>query len=269
MSVIALLRPTHWVKNLLVFAPLFFGGALYDQEKATAAFIAYCAFCLIASGGYAWNDMLDKEKDAKHLEKRFRPIPQGTISSLRAGIAGFTASCAGIAVALAYAPVTVPIVGTYVALSAIYSLYVKRIPIIELLFFPAFYLARIFAGGMATRIVISHWLILCIIFISLFLIIIKRTVEKDTQIYSQQLLKHMTVIFGSAALMSYGLYTTLGARSPYAIYSIFFPVAGIMRYLMLAEQKTNGEFPEKIILKDPFIAITIVLWIIYMYVLLY
>lgn len=269
MKILQLLRPSHWIKNLLVFVPLFFGGGLYDAEKVPAVIAAYAAFCLVASGGYALNDIMDQTEDARHGRKKNRPLPRGAISPVHAGIIGLAAGSAGIALAAAYAPDALAGIGLYAALSAIYSLYAKRIPVIELLFFPAFYLARVSAGGAAAHIVLSNWLLLCIIFVSLFIITIKRKAEADERRYPQEFLGRMAAIFGSSAVLSYGLYGILGAQSPYAVYSIFFPIAGIMRYLMLAEKDHQGEYPEKTIVRDLFIVGSIVLWVIFMYALLY
>ncbi len=268
MNVFRLLRPSHWIKNLLVFAPLFFGGALHDAGKGGLAFAAFCAFCLVAGGGYAWNDALDGTEDAAHPEKKSRPVAKGRISPARAGAVGFAAVSAGMAAAAAYAPAALPAIGAYAALSAAYSLQAKRVPVVELLFFPAFYLARIFAGGAATGIAISNWLVLCVVFISLFFVTVKRTAEKSAM-YSERFLGRMTVIFGASALMSYGLYSVLGARSPYATYSVIFPIAGVMRYLMLAEREGNGAFPERLMTGDPFIFAVIAGWGAYVYALLY
>lgn len=269
MNALILLRPSHWIKNLLVFVPIFFGGELYNLIKMRAGAITFIAFCLVASGGYAWNDIMDEKEDARDTYKKNRPLPLRAISRMRAGIIGLTASSAGIALATTYIPNALTSIGLYVATSAFYSLYAKRIPVIELLFFPAFYLMRVFAGGTATHIVLSNWLILCIIFIILCIIVIKRKAEADKQIYSREFLNHLIAIFGSSALMSYGLYSILGAQSPYAVYSIFFPLAGTMRYLMLTEKEEKGGYPEKTIIRDPFIAGSIVTWIIFMYILLY
>ena len=269
MNTFILLRPSHWVKNILVFVPLFFGGAMHDGQKATAAFVAYVAFCLVASGGYAWNDMFDQKENASHNRKKIRPVAANTISPLRAGIVGFAATTAGLTVAMAFVPTATLIIGIYTVLNALYSFRIKRVPILELIFFPAFYLSRIFAGGAAVRIVPSNWLILCVIFISLFIIIIKRNASANERVYPEKFLNLMTAIFGSAALISYGLYSILVAQSPYAVYSIVFPIGGIMRYLMLTEKEGEGEYPEKIFVRDPFIVSCVVLWAVFMYALLY
>lgn len=269
MKALAILRPSHWIKNLLVFVPLFFGGALHDPVKVKSVIVAYAAFCLVASGGYAWNDIMDKEEDAQDARKKNRPIPTGAASSLHAGFVGFASMSTGIGIAATYIPHALPSIGFYAAASALYSLYAKRIPVIELLFFPAFYLARVFTGGAVAGITPSHWLLLCIIFISLFIIAIKRKAEANERMYPKTFLDLMVAIFGGSALMSYGLYGVLGARSPYAVYSMLFPIAGVMRYLMIAEKEKGGEYPEKTVIQDPFIAGSVTLWILFMYALLY
>lgn len=269
MNAILLLRPSQWTKNLLVFAPLFFGGALHDPAKAVAALTVFAAFCLVAGGGYAWNDIRDRSADAGHAEKKRRPVAAGKISSLRAGAIGFTATNAGIALTAAYVPTAALALGAYAALSAVYSLGMKRVPIAELLCFPAFYLMRVFAGGAATNIAVSGWLALCVIFISLFIVATKRKAEIGGATYSERFLENIAVIFGSAALMSYGIWCVIIAPSPYAVYSMLFPIAGIMRYLTLAEKGKTAECPERIIFGDPWTACIIIGWIAWTYALSY
>ena len=269
MKPLAILRPTHWIKNLIVFAPLFFSGTLYDPIRIWSTCVAFVAFCLVASGGYAWNDILDHAEDAKDERKKTRPLPSRTISVMRAGIIGFSATGGGLALAAAYAPASLGSIGIYVIASIFYSTYIKRIAVLELLFFPVFYLARIFAGGAAARTMPSHWLLLCVIFISLFIAVLKRRTEAGETRYPKTFLNGMTSIFGATTLMSYGLYSILGAQSPYAIYSLFFPIAGIMRYFFLTEADTAGEFPERTITHDPFMATIIICWIAFMYAIIY
>lgn len=269
MNAILLLRPSQWTKNLLVFAPLFFGGELHNPEKVSASVIAFFAFCLVAGGGYAWNDAQDGSADREHAAKKRRPVAAGKISRMRAGAVGFAATGAGIALAATYVPTAAVALGAYAALSAIYSLGMKRIPIAELLFFPAFYLMRVFAGGTATDIAVSGWLALCVIFISLFIITAKRKAEIGRSAYSERFLENIAVIFGSAALMSYGIWCVIIAPSPYAVYSMLFPVAGIMRYLMLAEKEKATEYPERIIFGDPWTVCVIIGWVAWTYALSY
>ena len=266
---VALMRPSHWVKNLLVFAPVFFGGALGEAGKIGGAAAACGAFCLVAGGGYALNDAADARENALHPEKRNRPLARGRITRRQAILLGCAAMGAGIAIAAAGSPEAVPVIGLYALLSAAYSAFAKRIPIVEMMFFPAFYLARIFAGGLAADIAVSRWLILCVIFMSMFLITVKRGAEHGRGGYPREFLASMMPVFAAAALMSYGLYCVLAARSPQAIYSIFFPIAGVMRYVALAAEGRAGGNPERTVVRDPFMAGTVIVWAIWMHVLIY
>lgn len=266
---VALMRPSHWVKNLLVFAPVFFGGALSEAGKIGGAAAACGAFCLVAGGGYALNDATDAGENALHPEKRNRPLARGKITRRQAILLGCAAMGAGIAIAAAGSPEAVPVIGLYALLSAAYSAFAKRIPVVEMMFFPAFYLARIFAGGLAADIAISRWLTLCVIFMSMFLITMKRSAESGRREYPKEFIASMVPIFAASALMSYGLYCVLAARSPQAIYSIFFPIAGVMRYIALAAEGKAGGNPERTVIRDPFIAGTVAVWVMWMYILIY
>ncbi|MEA2083269.1 MAG: UbiA family prenyltransferase [Thermodesulfobacteriota bacterium] len=85
-SWIKLLRPTHWIKNLFVFVPIFFSGKLGIPEETYLTLSAFAAFCLLCSAIYIFNDIKDREEDLIHPEKRFRPIASGQIAPLSAGI---------------------------------------------------------------------------------------------------------------------------------------------------------------------------------------
>ena len=81
---IKLIRPFHWIKNILIFVPLFFGGQITNIHKLGILVLGFISFSFVASSVYIINDIQDAEKDRKHPKKKFRPIASGKISKVNA-----------------------------------------------------------------------------------------------------------------------------------------------------------------------------------------
>jgi 4-hydroxybenzoate polyprenyltransferase len=172
------LRPEHWIKNLLVFVPIVMAHELHDVPRLTRVLIAFVSFSLCASGTYLLNDLFDLEADRIHPKKRLRPLPSGKLPVQVALICAPLLMLAGFLVA-AQLP-TKLLVGTvvlYTATTTLYSTYVKRIPILDVLLLTALYLMRILGGGIAADVPVSPWLIAFSMFLLLSLAFSKRQAE--------------------------------------------------------------------------------------------
>ena len=179
-SILKLLRPQQWVKNLFVFLPLFFDRHLFDVEYLLPCVLVFFAFCFAASGIYCLNDIIDVEADRKHPEKCKRPIASGAVSQ-RAGYI-IMAVCFIISLAL-LAFIHRPdgrngllflVVGGYVVMNIAYSLKLKQLAIIDVFIIAIGFVLRVLAGGMATGIFLSHWIVLLTFLLTLFLAFAKR-----------------------------------------------------------------------------------------------
>jgi len=153
------LRVAQWVKNVLVFLPAVAGHQLGDKYVLTRELLLFIAFCCVASGVYLVNDLLDYRADCLHPRKRQRPIPAGLIS-LRSAVVAATAllvlgSTAGFALDRATG---LWLIG-YAIANLAYSLYIKKTLIADIILLTGFYLVRVLAGGSATGIVVSPWLL--------------------------------------------------------------------------------------------------------------
>jgi 4-hydroxybenzoate polyprenyltransferase len=231
---------------------------------------------LTAGAMYIINDILDKKADAGHPKKKNRPIASGAVSVRNAIIICLMLIVVCIFIIYFFVPSIWPVMFTYVILNIIYSCYLKRIVIFDLLAVSAFYLLRILAGGIATSIYISHWLVLCVIFVTLFIVIGKRMSEfkhlnkrEVLRYYTLDLLQHLLTLSAGLTIVSYGLYSILGSTSPWAVYSTFFVILGIFRYLFIIHTSPEAEFPEKLVISDKVILGSVLAWVVYMYLILY
>ena len=174
----ALLRPTHWVKNSFVLAPLLFSREFRDFDQCIQALIATLSFCLISSVIYIFNDLRDRQEDQQHPEKKHRPLAGGKISAREAKALILILAHLGIAVAVLVNIRFLIVALIYIGLNIMYSLGLKQVAILDVMIIAAGFVLRILGGSVALENVEpSHWLVLCTIMISLFLGFSKRRTE--------------------------------------------------------------------------------------------
>lgn len=205
------LRPHHWVKNALVFAPLLAAHnlTLGAWLPTLAMFIALCA---CASAGYVANDLIDLPHDRGHAGKRGRPLAAGTVRVGAAAAIGGALAIAGVALAAAIAPATGLLALSYLGLTLAYSLWLKRRVFIDVIALSALYAVRVAAGGAAAGVALSSWFVGFLLFAFLALAVLKR-------------LSELKGLIGRAGAMSAGrgylaedlaTMTALGAASGFA-----------------------------------------------------
>ena len=273
---LALLRPGSWIKNFFIFAPLFFARDVFDLSKLTSACISFAIFSLIASSVYILNDIADLDHDREHIKKMHRPIASGRIS-IRTGLfIFFILICVAFTLSLIFVPQITPLLVIYIILNISYSNFLKNIAIVDVIIISFFYLIRLLVGGLAVDATISSWLILCTIFISLFLIIGKRIAEFNQKTkrevlsgYTLEFLHGFLYISAALSIISYSLYTVLALNSSLAVYSIFLVLLGIMRYCYIILTTHKCEYPEQALISDKIILISGICWVIMMYIIFY
>lgn len=274
---LSLVRPLQWVKNLLVFVPIFFAAEIFVADKFLPALYTFISFCLTAGAMYIINDLIDKEQDRLHPKKKTRPLASGEVSVRSAVFMMMGLVFSGLLVAYFLALEIIFVIIAYIFLNLLYSFYLKKAVIFDILAISGFYLLRIEAGGLATETPISRWLIMCLLFASLLIIIGKRKAESlrenKREVLSDRyshFLHDLLNIAAGLTILSYGLYSVLGISSPLAIYSLFFVLAGILRYLYLYYASgEKAEFPEKMIFTDKIIFGSITGWVAFMYLIFY
>lgn len=269
---IRLARPHHWIKNVLVFAPLFFAGSFFNVYKLIPGIYLFVAFSLLASAIYILNDIRDRYEDSMHPIKKSRPIASGNISVARAVVMMMGLLGIGGMILFSFPVGTQAVLGGYVLLNVLYSFWLKHQPIADIFMVAFMYVLRIYAGGTFFAIELSVWIILCTFFLALFLVIAKRRSEynalgknasrKVMHLYNNAFLDHMLTISTTFCLMSYSFYLVSFGDSA-LLFAFFFVLFGIMRYLYLVYRYNLGESPEIIVIKDPWMLISIVAWILY------
>ncbi|MCG3118529.1 MAG: Protoheme IX farnesyltransferase [bacterium] len=177
-SLFKALRVYQWVKNILVFVPLLMAHKVLEVDLNWQALYAFIAFSLCASSVYIVNDLLDLEADRLHPHKRHRPFAAGTLP-IKVGV--FTAPlllAGSFIVAATLLPLHFSLLlGSYFVLTTAYSFHLKRVLIIDVLVLAGLYTLRIFAGGIATDVPISPWLLAFSMFFFLNLAFVKRFSE--------------------------------------------------------------------------------------------
>ena len=129
-DILGQLRPAHWVKNIVVLVPLFVSGQLLELALWPAVIMAFGVFCLASSAGYQLNDLVDLEADRAEPRKRHRPLAGGFLSRRTVVFLGLVCALSAAALAFYFDRYFAWLIVGYMALSALYSLVLKRFAII-------------------------------------------------------------------------------------------------------------------------------------------
>jgi len=275
-------RPQQWVKNLIVFAALIFSQHFADPALVLRALLGFVAFCLLSGGIYIFNDIADLETDKLHPGKRRRPLALGELGVGEASVGAGAFIIIGMVVSLLLGPSFAGVSAVYLILSVLYSVYLKRVMILDVLIISIGFVLRAIAGvevlrGHVAAIDLSPWLLICTLFLALFMAFGKRRHEiylldeKATEHrstlgeYSLDFLDGLIYALMSATVIAYSIYTIWPAtvekfHSRNMVLTIPFVVYGIFRYTFLVTQKKEGGSPSELLLHDVPLIITIVLW---------
>lgn len=286
MKYVQLLRTGHWIKNIFLLLPLFFAGDLFKAEKITQVIWGFLLFSLAASSIYIINDYKDREKDALHPVKCFRPLAAGTIPPVFALILSIAFSCISIAGSYFLEPHFHVILVFYFILNLAYSLGLKNIPIIDVSIIAIGFVLRVQAGAVLGNVPLSMWLNLMVFLLALFMAFGKRRddvilqsesgieMRKSIDGYNMEFLNISITLVCAVILVCYLMYTIspeVDARlnTNRLYYTSLFVFMGILRYLQLIFVKNDSGSPVKIIYKDRFLQITLLLWFLSFYFLIY
>lgn len=236
-------------------------------------------FCLLSSSGYIINDILDYREDRAHPVKSRRPIAAGKIGRWQASILALILLFLSFSGALMLGNHFFYVCLLYFVVMIFYSVAVKNIVILDVLFVAVGYVLRAIAGAVVINVEISSWLLLCTLLIALFLAISKRRTEivllgegatKHRRILSQYslgLLNQMIAVVTAACIVAYCLYTLapetinkFGTRN--LIYTVPFVIYGIFRYLYITYQRVETDIPERVLTSDLPLQICLLAWIV-------
>lgn len=299
-NILRLLRPKQWTKNVFVMLPLFFGGQLLNLYALCQGLIVMLAFSFAASSIYCLNDIADLEADRRHPVKCNRPIASGAVSKTQAWmlmggmlLLAIITLLAGSSLPIGNHPSALPshlsplyIVLGYWLMNVAYCLWLKHIAIVDVCIVASGFVLRMLAGGMATGIVLSKWIVLMGFLLTLFLSLAKRRDDvlrmmatgeaprRNTSRYNMTFINEAITITATVTLVCYVMYTVSPEvirqfHTDYLYLTTVFVLLGLLRYLQkaLVDQQTGD--PTRVLLTDRFTQLVVAAWVVSFLVLIY
>lgn len=286
-----LIRPHQWLKNVFVMIPMFFGGSLLDPSDIRASVITFFAFSFIASSVYCFNDIIDVDADRRHPVKCKRPIASGAINvkSAWALMALMFLLSAGMVCLLdTYTHVIQVglVILVYYLLNILYCSKLKQYAIVDVCIIAFGFVLRVLAGGFATDIVLSNWLVLMTFLLTLFLSFAKRRDDvlrmnetgepprKNTIRYNLTFINQAITITASVTLVCYIMYTVSPEvvnrfHSDLLYLTSVFVLLGLLRYIQITVVDKKSGDPTKMMLRDRFTQCVVLVWALTFLVLIY
>lgn len=292
-KILILLRPHQWLKNVFIFLPLFFDRHIFDVKYVIPAMLMFFAYSFAASGIYCFNDIYDVEADKKHPEKCKRPIASGAISKTTAYFLVILCFVISITI-IAFGNFEIGggnnklygVITFYIIMNIAYCVKLKQIAVVDVFIIAVGFVLRVIAGGFATGIHLSHWIVLMTFLLALFLAFAKRRddvvmyedsgvkMRKNVNRYNLTFMNQLIAVVGCLTMMCYIMYTvssdiTSRFNSDYIYVTSVFVLAGVIRYLQLTIVDVKSGSPTKVLMKDRFIQLCILGWISTFAIILY
>ena len=286
------LRPTQWVKNLLLFAGVLFAGRLTDIEALFRAAEGFIAFSLLSGAVYLFNDLRDLEADRLHPRKRLRPLASGALTPGAAWLGLALVLVAAAILSAHLGPRFALTAGAYLGLNLGYSLGLKHVVLVDVITIAAGFVLRAIAGvellvPLVPDVELSPWLLVCTFFLALFLACGKRRQElllQDQDLaggrrrvllaYTAPYLDTLVTVSMATTLLAYAIYTIWPAtvekfQTTGLLWTIPFVTYGLFRYLWLLRVQDGGEDPSQAIVSDRPLLVAIGLWAVVVAIVLY
>lgn len=271
ICLIKLMRPTQWLKNLMIFFPPFLSGSLLTSGSyLRTGFIAFISFCCLASALYIVNDVCDVKRDRFHPIKRLRPIPSAQVSIRTALVFALILFVTAFIIVMYALPELSMFLLLYGLATIAYSVWLKSIPVIDLFCISFGFLVRLQAGGAIFRVEISEWLFLTVFFLSLFLGSGKRFAERSLLgsnsaehrvslgRYPEGSLDAILHVTAATVLVTY---TTYSLAHPHLVYTVPLCAFGLFRYILRVKSGACGD-PTESLLKDIPLLLCSILWVV-------
>lgn len=300
-------RPRQWIKNLAVFGALVFSGNLFNQQLFLETIFGFLALSMLVSSVYFINDIADAPKDKLHPFKKYRPIPKGDLpipAAVFLAVAGIAVSLFWSYILSGFFFLALL---AYLILQLIYTFWLKEFVIIDILVIAAGFVLRIYAGSFLINAHLSVWFLLCVISISLFLAAGKRRAElailteqvaakhrATLSLYRPQLLDSYLSMFATASWLSWALFTffkeeersfyisraipsgllgdlplTILGSGKLLMLTIPIVIFGVMRYLYIVYEGSRAETPERVLMTDRPLLLTVFTWLVLVLAVIY
>ena len=290
-SILKLIRPQQWLKNVFVLIPMFFGGSLLDPGDIRASVLTFLAYSFVASSVYCINDINDVEADRRHPVKCKRPLASGALTTGAAwALTALTLVLAAAFTAMLGCKEHILKVGGillfYYVLNIFYCVKLKQYAIVDVCVVAFGFVLRVLAGGFATDIVPSKWLVLMTFLLTLFLSFAKRRDDvlrmnetgepprKNTIRYNLTFINQAITVSASVTLVCYIMYTVspeVVARfgSDMLYLTSMFVLLGLLRYMQITVVDKKSGDPTKMVLRDRFTQLVIAAWALTFLVIIY
>lgn len=272
-----LARPRQWLKNMFVFAPLFFSFRFVDAEAFASTVLAFLSFSFVASSIYGLNDIHDLETDKEHPLKKKRPIASGRLSVRSAALSSIFFASSGFFLALGLGVNSLLLLLAYAVMNVLYCVRLKHVPVVDIFCIAVGFVIRVQYGGMAADIEVSRWIIVMTFLLAVFLALAKRrddvllsingtAVRKAIDGYNLKFIESAMSISASVTLVAYLMYSMSSEviermGTQYIYVTSLFVFAGVMRYLQISFVENASGSPIEALLKDLFLQITLLLWL--------
>jgi 4-hydroxybenzoate polyprenyltransferase len=280
-AVVQQLRVRQWTKNLVVFAGAIFSFHFTQLHELARAGQAFAAFCLLAATVYTVNDLEDVERDRVHPKKRLRPIPSGRLPVPAARLLALVLLALAAAVSIPLGRNFLYVAGLYFLLNLAYSFWLKRVVLLDVMMIALGFVLRAVAGveALTVKEEISPWLLVCTLFLALFLAVCKRRQERvllagqaeehrtTLTEYPPELVDQLIPVVTAATVISYSIYTVAPATvdkfgTDRLVYTVPFVVYGVFRYLYLVYRRQRGGSPSDVLLSDFPTLLNVLLWLV-------
>lgn len=288
-KILQLIRPHQWLKNGFVFIPMFFGGGLLELSNIIESFITFVSFSFMASSIYCLNDIIDVDADRRHPLKSQRPIASGAVSVTSAYVLMALMVLLSLSL-LFFLPQNgwkvAAIILFYFVMNLGYCYKLKQYAILDVCIIAFGFVLRILAGGTATDIMLSNWLVLMTFLLTLFLSFAKRRDDvvrmnetgeaprQNTIRYNLTFINQAITITASVTLVCYVMYTVSPEvvnrfNTQYLYLTSIFVLVGLLRYIQLTVVDKQSGDPTKILMKDRFTQLVVVGWITAFLIIIY
>lgn len=266
-SLLRLMRPRQWLKNIFVCAPLLFASQFLHPGSLLRALTATALFCVASSSSYVLNDLLDLEQDRQHPVKSRRALASNEVSPRQAKV---LLGCLW-ALLLPGLLVSPPMMGAilgYLLLNLAYSISLKHVPVVDIFCVAGGFVLRTFAGALAIHVSLSQWMLTTTLCLTLYLAAGKRRHELATngsgsrgvlEHYSVQLMDLYAAMAAVGALVFYGIFTIM--HRPGLTATIPLAIFGIFRYWYVVERGSGDDSPTDALVADPWLVVVVVSWI--------
>jgi 4-hydroxybenzoate polyprenyltransferase len=262
----SLLRVRQWLKNLMLFFPPFLGGSFFSIIHNFNFLLPFIAFCLASSASYIFNDILDREKDRLHPDKRFRPLASRKITVVQALLFSSVLLVCSVLMAWKISGTFLLLMLAYVTVSAAYSVRLKDVVLVDIFCISAGFILRLHAGGVAYNVKISEWLFLSVFLLSVFLSTGKRQAEKSQMgdqghhhrralgAYPKGFLEGTMYMTGGAVLVTYTMYA-ISRHSSLLLYSVPLCCFGLLRFILRIQSGKSGDPTESLVRDIPLLIV--------------